>query len=253
MTDYAEERRSELEVLESIFPDELTVLSDERISVRVEPEVQSERDPHTLNLVVTYTPTYPDEPPELELEVVEGEVSEEEEEVLLEGLRTTAEDNLGMAMVYTLALQLKELIAEMLVKRKERIAREDEERYRREEEAVAAKKRGTPVTKESFAAWASKFESEFAEQRRREEEERVKALPPKEREEAKRWAAKLTGRQLFEQGKVIDSDAAAFGEEGDVAIDISQYERREGADDEDDDEVDEAAGRLRLADLSDDE
>lgn len=37
-------------------------------------------------------------------------------------------------MVYTLALQLKELIAEMLVKRKERIAREDEERYRREEE-----------------------------------------------------------------------------------------------------------------------
>lgn len=49
------------------------------------------------------------------------------------------------------------------------------------------------MTKESFAAWASKFESEFAEQRRREEEERVKALPPKEREEAKRWAAKLTG------------------------------------------------------------
>lgn len=64
------------------------------------------------------------------------------------------------------------------------------------------------------------------------------------------------GRQLFEQGKVVDSDAAAFGEEGDVAIDVSQYERREGADDEDDkdgDEVDDAAGRLRLADLSDDE
>lgn len=49
------------------------------------------------------------------------------------------------------------------------------------------------MTKESFAVWASKFESEFAEQRRREEEERLRALPPKEREEAKRWAAKLTG------------------------------------------------------------
>lgn len=61
------------------------------------------------------------------------------------------------------------------------------------------------------------------------------------------------GRQLFEQGKVVDSDAAAFGEEGDVAIDVSQYERRDGAADEDDDEVDDAAGRLRLADLSDDE
>ncbi|BGP23091.1 RWD domain containing protein [Rhodotorula toruloides] len=252
MADYAEERRSELEVLESIFSDELEVLSDERVSVRVEPEVQSERDPHTLSLVVTYTPTYPDEPPELEIEVAEGEVSEEEEGFLLEGLRTTAEENLGMAMVYTLALQLKELIAEMLVRRKERIAREDEERYRREEEAVAAKKRGTPVTKESFSTWVTKFEFELAEQRRREEEERIKALPPKEREEARRWAAKLTGRQLFEQGKVVDSDAAAFGEEGDVAIDVSQYERREGTDEEED-EVVEAAGRLRLADLSDDE
>ncbi|GEM12892.1 hypothetical protein Rt10032_c38g6909 [Rhodotorula toruloides] len=68
MADYAEERRSELEVLESIFSDELEVLSDERVSVRVEPEVQSERDPHTLSLVVTYTPTTR-RTPELEIEV----------------------------------------------------------------------------------------------------------------------------------------------------------------------------------------
>lgn len=37
-------------------------------------------------------------------------------------------------MVFTLAQQLKELIADMMKRRKERIAREDEERYRREEE-----------------------------------------------------------------------------------------------------------------------
>jgi hypothetical protein len=37
-------------------------------------------------------------------------------------------------MVYTLALRLKDLIAEMVVRRKERIAREDDERFRREEE-----------------------------------------------------------------------------------------------------------------------
>jgi hypothetical protein len=37
-------------------------------------------------------------------------------------------------MVFTLASQLKELLAEMLVKRRERIAKEDEERFRREEE-----------------------------------------------------------------------------------------------------------------------
>ncbi|BGP38259.1 hypothetical protein JCM10449v2_002188 [Rhodotorula kratochvilovae] len=250
MTDYAEERRSELEVLESIFPDELEVLSDDQLAIKVEPDVQNEREPYTLNLLVTYTPTYPDEPPELDIDVLEGEVSDEEKEVLLAGLGESANESLGMAMVYTLALQLKELIAEMIVKRKERIAREDEERYRREEEAQAAKTRGTPVTKESFAAWAAKFEAEYAAQLKREEEERLKALPPREREEAKRWLAKLSGRQLFEQGAVALESDAAFGDEGDVAVDISQYERNV---DEDEDEVDDAAGRLRLADLSDED
>lgn len=142
-------------------------------------------------------------------------------------------------MVYTLALQLKELIAEMIVKRKERIAREDEERYRREEEvrganlgafrvsrgeelltdvaecrvslrtqAAAAKKRGTPVTKESFAAWSAKFEAEYAAQLKREEEERIRALPPKEREEARRWAAKLTGACAVHVGLLARPSAA---------------------------------------------
>lgn len=38
-------------------------------------------------------------------------------------------------MVYTLSTQLREMIADMFVKRRERTAAEDEERYRREEEA----------------------------------------------------------------------------------------------------------------------
>lgn len=37
-------------------------------------------------------------------------------------------------MVYTLALRLKDLIAETIVRRRERIAREDDERFRKEEE-----------------------------------------------------------------------------------------------------------------------
>lgn len=42
-------------------------------------------------------------------------------------------------MVFTLASRLKELIAEMIVKRKERIAREDDERFRREEEVRSSR------------------------------------------------------------------------------------------------------------------
>jgi hypothetical protein len=60
-------------------------------------------------------------------------------------------------------------------------------------QALAARKKGTAVTKESFAKWAVQFEREFAEILKREEDERLKALPPKEREEARRWAAKLSG------------------------------------------------------------
>ncbi|GAA5992413.1 hypothetical protein JCM10908_000805 [Rhodotorula pacifica] len=252
MTDYAEERRSELEVLESIFPDELEVISDDQLAIRVEPDVQNEREPYTLRMQVTYTPTYPDEPPELDLEMLEGEVDDEELQFMKDGLMESANESLGMAMVYTLALRLKDLIAETIVRRKERIAREDDERFRREEEALAARKKGTQVTKESFAAWASKFEREFAEIVKREEDERLKALPPKEREEARRWAAKLSGRQLFEQGAITHESDAAFGDEGDVSLDISQYERRQNIE-EDDEEAGAVSERLRLAELSDDE
>ncbi|BGP54143.1 hypothetical protein JCM8202_003145 [Rhodotorula sphaerocarpa] len=253
MTDYAEERRSELEVLESIFPDELELISEAQLAVRVEPDVQNEREPYTARMLVTYTATYPDEPPELDLEMLEGDVHDGELQFMADGLREAADESLGMAMVYTLALRLKELIAEMIVRRKERIAREDDERFRREEEALAARKQGTAVTKESFAAWTTRFEKELALLQRREEDERLKALPPKEREEARRWAAKLSGRQLFEQGAVTLESEAAFGDEGDVSLDISQYERRAPEDQEDDEDAGAVAERLRLADLSDDE
>lgn len=49
-----------------------------------------------LNLHVTYTPTYPDELPLLEIECEQGELSEDERERLLNGLRGVGEDNLGM-------------------------------------------------------------------------------------------------------------------------------------------------------------
>ncbi|GAA5845892.1 hypothetical protein JCM11251_006722 [Rhodosporidiobolus azoricus] len=253
MSDYAEERRSELEVLESIFPDELEVLSDDQLTIRVEPDVQNDHDPYVLILHITYTPTYPDELPEFSVTLEEGEANEDEVQFMEDGLREVAEGSLGMAMVFTLASSLKELLADMLVKRKERIAKEDEERYRREEEAVAAKKRGTPVTRESFAAWAAKFEGELAAQQKKEEEERIKALPPKEREEARRWAGKLTGRQQFEQDAALyQSDLAGLVDEGDVAIDISEYERNREAQEEEE-ALQQGVGGLKLGEKWDED
>lgn len=53
--------------------------------------------------------------------------------------------------------------------------------------------RGTPVTVESFKAWKFKFDKETAAKKASEEEERLKNLSSKEREEWKRLHTRLSG------------------------------------------------------------
>lgn len=50
------------------------------------------------------------------------------------------------------------------------------------------------VTPESYAKWRAAFEAEMAAKAKKEEDDRLKGLPPREREEAKRWALKPTGK-----------------------------------------------------------
>lgn len=61
-------------------------------------------------------------------------------------------------------------------------------------QAEAKKHEGEKVTPESYAKWRAAFDAEMAAKAKKEEEDRLKALPPREREEAKRWAAKPTGQ-----------------------------------------------------------
>lgn len=49
-----------------------------------------------LNLDITYTPTYPDELPEMDITCEEGVLTDEETERLLQGLRATGEESMGM-------------------------------------------------------------------------------------------------------------------------------------------------------------
>lgn len=99
------------------------------------------------------------------------------------------------------------------------------------------------MTPESFAAWKARFEKEMATKKAREEEEKMKGMTPKEREEYKKVATRLTGqrftlnyhmacmsmimlgRQLFESGKNLDIADDNLMEEGTVSVDASQYER----------------------------
>ncbi|KAI0054047.1 RWD-domain-containing protein [Auriscalpium vulgare] len=224
----------EFEVLESIYPDEFTKLSERNVRVIVEPDdLEDGEDTLRLTLTVTYTDEYPDALPELELDAIEGELDEEEESGLLTDIRTIGEENLGMAMTFTMVSHLREQLSGLIRQRAERTRKEEAEVERKALEAEEARTRGTPVTVNSFLEWKAKFDKELAQRKAREDDDRLKGLSPKEREEYKRIGTRLTGRQLFERDKNLDISDDALLEEGTVSVDISQYERNRDSDDED--------------------
>lgn len=109
----------------------------------------------------------------------------------------------------------------------------------------------------------------MVEKKRKDEADRVKALTIKAREEVVRFNSKLSGkfhpplftlpsqltvistsspgRQLFEKDSALLNSDAAFEEEGAIAVDISQYERPEGLEEE------EVEARRDLGEISDDD
>jgi hypothetical protein len=85
----------------------------------------------------------------------------------------------------------------------------------------------------------------------RADEEKLKAMTTKEREEYKKIGSRLTGervfpisavvanrpssgRQLFERDKSLAASDASLLEDGTVSVDVSQYERTTMEDDEED-------------------
>jgi len=63
-------------------------------------------------------------------------------------------------------------------------------------QAEEARTRGTSVTIESFKAWKADFDKGMSQRKMRDEEEKLRALTPKEREEIKKIGTRLTGPQL---------------------------------------------------------
>ncbi|CAK5277705.1 unnamed protein product [Mycena citricolor] len=229
------------QVLEAIYPSELQKISETCIQLEVEPEDYDEADGDErikVTLEVQYPPQYPDILPELSIEPIDGEseISDSEILELLEDLRSVGEENLGIAMTFTLVSRLREQLSALVKKRYERRRREDMEKERLAIEAEEARTRGTPVTVESFRAWKVKFDREMVELQKLREEERLKGLSPKERDEYKRVGGRASGRQLFERNKNLEDDNLM--EEGTVSVDVSQYDRSAAHHEEEDDEED---------------
>ncbi|KAI0831203.1 RWD-domain-containing protein [Trametes gibbosa] len=221
----AEVLAEEFEVLESIYPTEFTKLSEREILIDVEPDEPVDGiEPLTLAFNVEYTDDYPDSLPKFTLDATQGELNEAELSHLHDELQRVGDENLGMAMTFTLVAHLRERLSGIMREREERDRHEAAEKERKALEAEEARTRGTPVTFESFHAWKVKFDKELAVKRAREEEEKLKGLSPKEREEYKKSQTRLSGRQLFERGGNLGALEEDVEEDG-VSVDISQYDR----------------------------
>lgn len=201
MSGNAEILAEEYEVLESIFPEEVERLSEDVLRIRVEPEDSFSAAKLVVSLQVHYTPEYPDELPNLQLEALEGEITDEEQEFLIEGMKTAGTESLGMAMVFTLTSWLSQALVGVLDDRARKLKEAEDKKFAEYEEAEAAKKRGTPVTPETFMALQKRLAEQARNRRNKAEDERIRALTGKEREEYKKVLVRPTGRQLFETGK----------------------------------------------------
>lgn len=189
-------------------PDKVTDISETeyRISVLLDiiNDDGDESEPPSLILQVKYPEDYPEVPPELDILPVKNAPAHPyfsvaaDKDVLLEGLAETIEENMGMAMVFTLVSTLKDN-AEQVVAERQAAARLVQEQKLLALEAEENKKfTGTPVNPETFKAWRAKFRKEMEELRIKEEEAEEAAEKKKNR--GKETVVQITGRQLWERG-----------------------------------------------------
>lgn len=162
-------------------------------------------------LQVRYPGDYPDKPPHLDLLSPPNATPHEhfsvaeDREQLLASLDETIQENLGIAMIFTIVSTLKENAEQIVQDRKDVIIKAKEDAARAAEAEENKKFHGTAVTPESFLKWRAGFIKEMEEKKFREEEERLAELKKARVKEPTR----MTGKQLFESGlvgKVEDED-----------------------------------------------
>ncbi|KAF7550452.1 hypothetical protein G7Z17_g5709 [Cylindrodendrum hubeiense] len=200
-----EDQIEEREVLESIFPDEITDISEIefRVSIALDIPGEEENEPPTMLLQVRYPPEYPEKAPHLDVlappnaDVYEYFNVADDREHLLSLLDETIEENLGMAMIFTIVSMLKESAEQLVQDRKDVITKAEEDARAAAEVEENKKFHGTAVTPESFLKWRAGFLAEMEEVRQREEDERLAEM-----KKAKTKEVKMSGRQLWEGGFV---------------------------------------------------
>lgn len=216
--DPLEEQQQEIEVLQSIYPDELELLSPSHFTISIALDAPSDRK-HWALLEVRYPPNYPEEVPQLDVlmlieeEEVDDDLDDDDDGTekfvslseqiefekpdvasLLAKLNDEANLNLGMPSIFALAALLKDE-AELLFQSKLDSAQAQYDKELLAREAEEQKKfHGTKVTKESYAEWREKFREEMRIEKK--DTERFKQM----------HNGKMTGREIFEKGLAKEDD-----------------------------------------------
>ncbi|KAF4453250.1 hypothetical protein F53441_4057 [Fusarium austroafricanum] len=199
-----EDQIEEREVLESIFPEEITDISETefRVSVALDILDEEDQDPPTMLLQVRYPEDYPEKPPHLDILAPPNATPHEhfnvadDRDQLLASLDETIQENLGMAMVFAIASTLKDNAEQLVQDRKDAVTKAHEEALLAAEAEENKKFHGTAVTPETFLKWREGFLKEMEEKRQQDEDERLAELKKTKAKEP----ARLTGRQLWEKG-----------------------------------------------------
>ena len=182
-----------------------------------------ESEPPTILLQVKYPDAYPETAPILELlpppnaPVHPFFSVASDKQNLLDGLSGTIEENMGMAMVFTLVSTLKDNAEQLIVERQAEARHEHEKKLLAAEAEENKKFHGTPVNPETFNMWREEFRKEMEELRKREDE--AEEAAEKKKNKGKDAVVQLTGKQLWERGLVgkieeeeDDDDSVLVGE-----------------------------------------
>lgn len=227
----------EFEVLESIYPEELEKLEDDIIQISVAPEEQLPDEELRILLRVEYPAEYPDVIPSLSIVASEGEMSAEEEETLMKKIKASAEESLGIAQTFSVVTTLIEGITEVVADRIKQKQDAKAKKEAEEEEAERRRTRGTLVTPESFNAWRLKFNKERQIKKKAQDEDKMREMTNKEKEEFKKYANRLSGRQLFERNRDLATADDTLVEEGAESVDVSKFNREEAVEDEEEERL----------------
>ncbi|KAL9090690.1 MAG: hypothetical protein Q9165_005178 [Trypethelium subeluteriae] len=209
-----DEQKEEREVLDSIFPDEIQDISDTEYRISITLDVASDDDdsksePPTLILQVRYPDAYPDEAPSLDLSSPPNAAKhahldlQTDKSRLLSTLQPSIDENLGIAMIFTLVSTLKDAAELLITERRDAIAAQREVEIRAAEAEENRKFQGTQVTRDRFLAWREGFRGEVREEEERRRREEGEAEEKRRRGKGAGGEEKrLTGRQLWERGLV---------------------------------------------------